>query len=340
MLTHRRPRPTRSSTRSRRWRAATSSTTTPRCGRRSSARAPAGRASACSAAGAFWGGEPHALGRRGQRAPAGAAHARPLRPPHRRGRVPPGVARADARAASSTGCTRCRGATDAAGRARRARRDATSARAQAEAGFGCPISMTYAAVPALRTQPDARRRVGAAADRHDYDPELARRREGRRAVRHGDDREAGRLRRARQHHARAEPAATAGTSSPATSGSARRRCATSSSCSRRPPSGVACFALPRVLPDGARNAASSSSGSRTSSATARTPRARSSSAARSARLVGEEGRGVPTIIEMVNHTRLDCVLGTAAGMRAAVAEATWHAAPPQRVRRARWPTSR
>ena len=45
-----------------------------------------------------------------------------------------------------------------------------------------------------------------------------------------------------------------------------------------------------------------------------------------AQLVGEPGRGVPTIIEMVNHTRLDCVIGTAAGMRAAVAQATWHAA--------------
>jgi putative acyl-CoA dehydrogenase len=45
-----------------------------------------------------------------------------------------------------------------------------------------------------------------------------------------------------------------------------------------------------------------------------------------ARMVGEPGRGVPTIIEMVNHTRLDCVIGTAGGMRAAVAQATWHAA--------------
>jgi putative acyl-CoA dehydrogenase len=43
-------------------------------------------------------------------------------------------------------------------------------------------------------------------------------------------------------------------------------------------------------------------------------------------MVGEEGRGVPTIIEMVNHPRLDCVVGTAAGMRVAVANATWHAA--------------
>jgi putative acyl-CoA dehydrogenase len=45
-----------------------------------------------------------------------------------------------------------------------------------------------------------------------------------------------------------------------------------------------------------------------------------------ARMVGEPGRGVPTIIEMVNHTRLDCVIGAAGGMRAAVAQATWHAA--------------
>jgi len=41
-------------------------------------------------------------------------------------------------------------------------------------------------------------------------------------------------------------------------------------------------------------------------------------------LVGEEGRGVRTIIDMVAGTRLDCVLGTTAGMRQAVAEAAWH----------------
>jgi putative acyl-CoA dehydrogenase len=45
-----------------------------------------------------------------------------------------------------------------------------------------------------------------------------------------------------------------------------------------------------------------------------------------ASLVGDEGRGVPTIIEMVNHTRLDCVLGSAAVMRACVEQATHHAA--------------
>ena len=45
-----------------------------------------------------------------------------------------------------------------------------------------------------------------------------------------------------------------------------------------------------------------------------------------AQLVGEEGRGVRTIVEMVVHTRLDCVLGSAAGMRQAVEQATHHAA--------------
>jgi putative acyl-CoA dehydrogenase len=44
-----------------------------------------------------------------------------------------------------------------------------------------------------------------------------------------------------------------------------------------------------------------------------------------ARLLGDEGRGVATIIEMVTHTRLDCVLGSASGMRRGVTEAVWHA---------------
>src|ERR687893_1928342 len=44
-----------------------------------------------------------------------------------------------------------------------------------------------------------------------------------------------------------------------------------------------------------------------------------------ARLLGEEGRGVATIIDMVTHTRLDCVIGSASAMRRAVAEAVWHA---------------
>jgi putative acyl-CoA dehydrogenase len=44
-----------------------------------------------------------------------------------------------------------------------------------------------------------------------------------------------------------------------------------------------------------------------------------------ARLIGEEGRGVPAIIRMVNHTRLDCLIGSTTGMRRGVLEAIHHA---------------
>jgi putative acyl-CoA dehydrogenase len=91
------------------------------------------------------------------------------------------------------------------------------------------------------------------------------------------------------------------------------------------PAGLTCFVVPRVLPDGARN-------------TFRIQRLKDKLGNRSnasaeieldrtwARQLGEEGRGVSTIIEMVSMTRLDCVLGSAALMRGAVAQASHHAA--------------
>jgi putative acyl-CoA dehydrogenase len=89
--------------------------------------------------------------------------------------------------------------------------------------------------------------------------------------------------------------------------------------------GLTCFLLPRVLPDGARNGIAiqrlkDKLGNR-SNASAEIEL----DEARAAR-IGEEGRGVRTIIEMVNFTRLDCIGGTAALMRQAVAQATHHAA--------------
>ena len=57
-------------------------------------------------------------------------------------------------------------------------------------------------------------------------------------------------------------------------------------------------------------------------------------------MVGEPGRGVPTIIEMVDHTRLDCVIGAAAGHAAGVAQATWHAAHRAAFGKRCWSTSR
>ena len=86
---------------------------------------------------------------------------------------------------------------------------------------------------------------------------------------------------------------------------------------------ISCFFVPRILEDGTRNEfrvqrlknklgnKSNASSEIELDGTVAMP-------------VGEPGRGVRTIIEMVARTRLDCVLGTAAGMRQAVAEALWH----------------
>ena len=90
------------------------------------------------------------------------------------------------------------------------------------------------------------------------------------------------------------------------------------------PEGLSCFLVPRVLPDGVRN-------------TFRIQRLKDKLGNRSNAssepefddtvgwLVGPEGRGVRTIIEMVSLTRLDNVVGSAAGMRAALVQAVHHA---------------
>src|SRR5256884_6835018 len=95
--------------------------------------------------------------------------------------------------------------------------------------------------------------------------------------------------------------------------------------------GLSCFLLPRFLPDGTRNRfhiqrLKDKLGNR-SNASSEVEFDRAW-----ARMVGEEGRGVPTIIEMVNHTRLDCVIGSAAAVRPAGARAGHPPAPPARLR--------
>ncbi|TWC66556.1 isovaleryl-CoA dehydrogenase [Herbaspirillum sp. SJZ099] len=88
--------------------------------------------------------------------------------------------------------------------------------------------------------------------------------------------------------------------------------------------GLSCFFVPRWLPDGGKNPIliqrlKDKLGNRSNS---------SSEVEFSEALgimVGEEGRGIPTIIEMANHTRLDCVIGSAALMRQALVQAIHHA---------------
>ena len=88
--------------------------------------------------------------------------------------------------------------------------------------------------------------------------------------------------------------------------------------------GLSCFLLPRMLPDGTRNAIrinrlKDKLGNRSNAS------AEVEFDGASAWPVGEPGRGVATILEMVQHTRLDCVLATAGMMRAALARAIHHA---------------
>jgi len=87
--------------------------------------------------------------------------------------------------------------------------------------------------------------------------------------------------------------------------------------------GLGCFLVPRVLDDGSRNVfriqrLKDKLGNRANASS------EIELDGTVGFLIGEEGRGVRTIIEMVAGTRLDCILGTTAGMRQATAEALWH----------------
>lgn len=197
--------------------------------------------------------------------------------------------------------------------------------AQVEAGHGCPISMTHAAVPTLREQPELAAEWEPRLTSLVYDTGLRPPAEKRGAL-------CGMAMTERQGgsdvRANTTVAVAAGDGEYELTG--HKWFCSAPMCDAflalaQAEGGLSCFLLPRVLPDGTRNAF-------------RIQRLKDKLGDRSnasseielegawARLVGEEGRGVPTIIAMVNHTRLDCVLGTAAAMRAAVEQATHHAA--------------
>ncbi len=197
---------------------------------------------------------------------------------------------------------------------------------QAEAGHGCPLSMTHAAVPALRTDPELAAEWEPRLTSHVYEEGL---REpslkagalfgmGMTEKQGGSD--------VRANTTSAQPLAGEGEylltghkwfcSAPMCDGFL---------VLAQAPGGLSCFLVPRVLSDGTRNVF-------------RIQRLKDKLGNRSnassevefdgtwARLVGEEGRGVRTIIEMVAATRLDCVVGSAALMRQSVVQAAHHAA--------------
>jgi putative acyl-CoA dehydrogenase len=195
---------------------------------------------------------------------------------------------------------------------------------QAEAGHGCPISMTYAAVPPLRHEPALAARFAPLLASRTYDPGL-RVPDGKAGLLAGmamTEKQGGSDVRA--NTTRAVPADGDGYLL-----TGHKWFCSAPMCDlflvlAQAPEGLTCFLLPRVLPDGTRNAMrlqrlKDKLGNR-SNASSEVEYDRAF-----AWRVGEPGRGVTTIIEMVSATRLDCVLGSAATIRQAVVSATYHA---------------
>ncbi|GII62595.1 acyl-CoA dehydrogenase [Sphaerisporangium krabiense] len=195
---------------------------------------------------------------------------------------------------------------------------------QVEAGHGCPISMTYASVAALRHSPALASVWEPLLTSRAYDPGL-RPPAAKRGVLAGmamTEKQGGSDVRA--NTTRAEPL---GDGTYALTG--HKWFNSAPMCDAflvlaQAPGGLSCFLLPRVLPDGTRNAMrlmrlKDKLGNRSNAS------AEVEYEGAVAHLVGEEGRGVRTIIEMVNMTRLDCVIGSAAGMRYGVTQAVHHA---------------
>src|SRR4249919_63204 len=195
----------------------------------------------------------------------------------------------------------------------------------AEAGHSCPVSMTYAIVPALRHAPGLASRFEPLLAAPEYDfglrpPETKR---GLLAGMSMTEKQGGSDVRA--NTTRAVPAG------PGEYLLTGHKWFTSAPMGdlfmvlAQAPGGLSCFLLPRVRPDGTRN------GMRLQRLKDKLGNRSNASAEVEydealAWLVGEEGRGVRTIIEMVNMTRLDCVLGTATGMRTGLTMAAHHAA--------------
>ncbi len=199
---------------------------------------------------------------------------------------------------------------------------------QVDAGHTCPASMTYAAVPALRVDPELAAVWEPLLTSRTYDPGL---------------RPAGTKRGALAGMAMTEKQggsdvrATLTTATPLADGSYaitghKWFCSAPMNdvflVLAQAPGGLTCFVVPRVLPDGTRNPfrlqrLKDKLGNR-SNASAEVEFERTVG-----RRLGDEGRGIATIVEMIAVTRLDCVLGTAAGMRLATASALHHAAHRQ-----------
>jgi putative acyl-CoA dehydrogenase len=197
---------------------------------------------------------------------------------------------------------------------------------QVEAGHGCPVSMTFAAVPALRAAPELAGVWEPKLTALVYDPGPASLADKAGAL-------CGMAMTEKQGGSDVRANTTGAV--PAGSDDLWRLTGHKWFCSApmsdaflvlaQAPAGLSCFLVPRVLPDGTGNGfhlqrLKDKLGNRANAS------AEVELDGATGWLVGEAGRGLAAILEMVNHTRLDCVVGSAALMRQAVAQATHHAA--------------
>ena len=199
---------------------------------------------------------------------------------------------------------------------------------QNEQGHTCPVSMTYSCWPALRQNPVLAAEWQPLLRSCEYDRRFRPAREKTGALigmamtekQGGSD--------VRANTTRADPAGGSGDRAEYRITGHKWFCSAPMSDAflvlAQAPGGLSCFLLPRWTPDGERNAfylqrLKPKLGNRSNASS------EVEFAGAWARRIGDEGRGVATIIEMVQHTRLDCVIGSSATMRQAVTQAVHHA---------------
>jgi putative acyl-CoA dehydrogenase len=199
--------------------------------------------------------------------------------------------------------------------------------AMADAGHCCPVSMATASVPALRASPELAAEWVPRVSSTTYDPRCIAPSDKTACLigmamtekQGGSD--------VRANTTRAVPLGERGGAKPYAITGHKWFCS-APMCDAflilaQAPGGLSCFLLPRILPDGTRNGfyiqrLKDKLGNRSNASS------EVEFDGALAWLTGEEGRGVQTIIEMVNHTRLDCALISAGMMRLAVAHAVHH----------------
>ena len=204
-----------------------------------------------------------------------------------------------------------------------ARAAAAMLASECEAGHVCPISMTYSSVPVLRRDPDLAREWEPRIHSTTYDSSFqpAAQKTGALIGMAMTEKQGGSDVRA--NTTRAEPIGNAEYILNGHKWFCSAPMSDAFLVLAQAPGGLSCFFLPRWTPDGRRNAfhlqrLKSKLGNRSNASS------EVEFHGAWARRIGEEGRGVATIIEMVHHTRLDCVIGGAALMRRALIEAVHH----------------